>query len=81
MSEWTWSLDARDRQSMFRETSRFLRGSFSPELGVPVSFILFLHSEPTTLSTFTFAMPNPRTFFDITIGGEPIGRIVFELVM
>jgi len=26
-------------------------------------------------------MPNPRTFFDITVGGEPIGRIVFELVM
>ncbi|KAF9967192.1 Peptidyl-prolyl cis-trans isomerase D [Mortierella alpina] len=24
-------------------------------------------------------MPNPRTFFDITIGQEPIGRIVFEL--
>ncbi|KAF9168496.1 hypothetical protein DFQ26_006655 [Actinomortierella ambigua] len=24
-------------------------------------------------------MPNPRCFFDITIGGESIGRIVFEL--
>ncbi|KAG0053328.1 Peptidyl-prolyl cis-trans isomerase D [Gryganskiella cystojenkinii] len=24
-------------------------------------------------------MPNPRTYFDITIGGAPIGRIVFEL--
>jgi peptidyl-prolyl isomerase D len=24
-------------------------------------------------------MPNPRVFFDITIGGEPQGRIVFEL--
>ncbi|KAF9320313.1 Peptidyl-prolyl cis-trans isomerase D [Podila horticola] len=24
-------------------------------------------------------MPNPRTFFDITIGDEPIGRVVFEL--
>ncbi|KAG0227759.1 Peptidyl-prolyl cis-trans isomerase D [Actinomortierella wolfii] len=24
-------------------------------------------------------MPNPRCFFDITIGGEPIGRIVLEL--
>ncbi|KAF9179736.1 Peptidyl-prolyl cis-trans isomerase D [Haplosporangium sp. Z 767] len=24
-------------------------------------------------------MPNPRTYFDITIGEEPVGRIVFEL--
>ncbi|KAF9425550.1 Peptidyl-prolyl cis-trans isomerase D [Podila epigama] len=24
-------------------------------------------------------MPNPRTFFDISIGDEPIGRVVFEL--
>ncbi|KAG0262554.1 Peptidyl-prolyl cis-trans isomerase D [Mortierella polycephala] len=24
-------------------------------------------------------MPNPRTYFDITIGGDPAGRIVFEL--
>ncbi|KAF9580405.1 Peptidyl-prolyl cis-trans isomerase D [Lunasporangiospora selenospora] len=24
-------------------------------------------------------MPNPRTYFDISIGDEPIGRIVFEL--
>ncbi|KAI1310275.1 Peptidyl-prolyl cis-trans isomerase D [Mortierella claussenii] len=24
-------------------------------------------------------MPNPRTYFDITIGQEPVGRIVFEL--
>jgi peptidylprolyl isomerase len=25
-------------------------------------------------------MTNPYVFFDVTIGGEPSGRIVFELV-
>jgi peptidylprolyl isomerase len=24
-------------------------------------------------------MPNPKVFFDVTIGGAPAGRIVFEL--
>lgn len=24
-------------------------------------------------------MANPRTFFDVTVDGQPLGRIVFEL--
>ncbi|TDH72874.1 hypothetical protein CCR75_008720 [Bremia lactucae] len=24
-------------------------------------------------------MPNPQVFFDMTVGGEPVGRIIFEL--
>ncbi|CAO3567443.1 unnamed protein product [Mortierella alpina] len=41
---------------------------------------LFLHFIPFTSHFIPHStMPNPRTFFDIAIGQEPIGRIVFEL--
>jgi len=76
--EWTCIHGARDPINFSRNFALFVRVPLSWEF---LSFSLILHSQPTTLSTITFTMPNPRTFFDITIGGEPIGRIVFELVM
>ncbi|KAF4698437.1 hypothetical protein FOZ63_031306, partial [Perkinsus olseni] len=30
-------------------------------------------------SWLTLTMPNPTVFFDITIGGSPVGRVTFEL--
>ncbi|KAI8825210.1 peptidyl-prolyl cis-trans isomerase D [Fimicolochytrium jonesii] len=58
-----------------------VRGDSAREnINPPFSSAPFLTTQPLQPpKMISHTSPNPRTYFDITIGGTPAGRIVFEL--
>jgi cyclophilin family peptidyl-prolyl cis-trans isomerase len=52
---------------------------FSDQCGTGLAPPHGLLTWPLTAATDASTMARPRTFFDMTIGGKPAGRIVFEL--
>jgi hypothetical protein len=45
----------------------------------PRSTVAFRHGAARAFSRTPELMANPKVFFDMEVGGEPVGRIEFEL--
>lgn len=46
---------------------------------VAIHLSITLQKRNTNYNYLILIMPNPKVFFDMTIGGAPAGRVIFDL--